>query len=112
MLNDYSFGKKAKLEMTEGSVTTVEIFGREYKIKGVADEAYIRDVAKYVDEKMREVAKGTSLPSQDRIAILAALNIADELFQQRRSMSEGFDDIERKTETLISLLDEGLRTEA
>lgn len=98
--------------MTESSVTTVEIFGREYKIKGVADEAYILEVAKFVDEKMREVAQGTSLPSQDRIAILAALNIADQMFQQQRKMSDGFTDIERKTETLISLLDENLQTEA
>ena len=94
--------------MTEPNSTTVEIFGREYKIKGVADSEYMHDVAKYVDDKMKEVSQGSSLPSQDRLAILAALNIADELFQQREASSVGLSSIEKKTESLISLLDDGL----
>lgn len=97
--------------MSETNATTVEIFGREYRIKGVADEGYIQSVAKYVDEKMREVSKGTSLPSQDRLAILAALNIADELFQQRQESTDGFTNIERKAESILSLLDDSLSAE-
>lgn len=94
--------------MDEKHSTTVEIFGREYKIKGVADEDYIQTVAKYVDDKMKEVSYGSSLPSQDRLAILAALNIADELFQERKNSSDSFADIERRTESLIGLLDRSL----
>lgn len=93
--------------MNESNATTVEIFGREYKIKG-ADEEYVREIARYVDEKMKEVSQGTSLPSQDRLAILAAMHIADELFQYKRESSSAIDSIERKAESLISLLDEGL----
>lgn len=93
--------------MDESNATTVEIFGREYKIKG-ADDGYIRDIAKYVDEKMKEVSRGTTLPSQDRLAILAAMHIADELFQYKRESSDTLTNIERKAESLISLLDEGL----
>jgi len=92
--------------MSDSNATTVEILGREYRIKGGADEAYIRTVASYVDEKMREVSDGTALPSTDRLAILTALNIADELFQLRRSSSSGLTDIESKTEKLIELLDD------
>ncbi len=93
--------------MDESNATTVEIFGREYKIKG-ADEDYVRQIAKYVDEKMKEVSQGTTLPSQDRLAILAAMHITDELFQHKRESSDTFSNIERRTESLISLLDEGL----
>jgi cell division protein ZapA len=93
--------------MDESNATTVEIFGREYKIKG-ADDGYIRDIARYVDEKMKEVSRGTTLPSQDRLAILAAMHIADELFQYKRESSDTLTNIERKAESLISLLDEGL----
>ena len=96
--------------MMEKNATTVEIFGREYKIRGVADEQYIQKIAKYVDEKMREVSTGSSLPSQDRLAILAALNIADELFQERKQSAETYSNIEQKTHRLISILDQNLQS--
>lgn len=95
--------------MEESRVTTVEIFGREYKIKGVADQTYIQRVAGYVDEKMREVASAATAAATDRVAILAALNIADELFQARQQQSTEWQDVERKTESLISMLDESLQ---
>jgi len=97
--------------MNEPRSTTVEILGREYKIKGVADESYIQSVARYVDEKMREVSRATALPSQDRLAILAALNIADELFQYRQASAESFSSIERKAANLISMIDDGIHAE-
>ena len=94
--------------MNEIDSTSVEIFGREYKIKGVEDEAYIRSVAKYVNDKMQEVSKATSFPTQDRLAVMAALNIADELFQQRQSSSDGYATIALETDRLIRLLDDDL----
>lgn len=96
--------------MSERDSTSVEIFGREFKIKGVEDEAYIRSVAAYVNERMQEVSKSTSFPSQDRVAILAALNIADELFQQRQASADGYATIARETDRLIQFLDESLQT--
>jgi cell division protein ZapA len=96
--------------MLEKNATTVEIFGREYKIRGVADETYILKVAGYVDKKMREVSSGSSLPSHDRLAILAALNIADELFQERKQSSEVHSNIEQKANRLIGILDQNLQS--
>jgi cell division protein ZapA len=96
--------------MLEKNATTVEIFGREYKIRGVADEQYILKVAGYVDKKMREVSTGSSLPSHDRLAILAALNIADELFQERKQSSEVHSNIEQKAHKLIGILDQNLQS--
>jgi cell division protein ZapA len=94
--------------MEQTNVTTVQIFGREYKIRGHADKNYIREMAKYVDDKMKELAANSSLPSQDRLAILVALNIADELFQERTKSSETISAVERRADRLISLLDDGL----
>jgi cell division protein ZapA len=95
--------------MNETLSTTIEILGREYKIRGSADVSYIQEVARYVDSKLREVSQGTnSKPAADRVAILAAMNIADELFQLRRASTEEFSSIERRTQSLIRLLDESL----
>ena len=65
-------------------------------------------MAKYVDGKMRELSGGSSPSSQDRLAILAALNIADELFQERNKASDTLSSVERRADQLITLLDEGL----
>lgn len=94
--------------MSDTLSTTIEILGREYKIRGAADATYIQEVARYVDAKIREVSQGNNMPTADRVAILAAMNIADELFQLRRASTEEFSSIERRTQSLIRLLDEGL----
>jgi cell division protein ZapA len=97
--------------MEDANVTSVEIFGREYKIRGHADKNYIREMAKYVDGKMKELASGSSTASQDRLAILVALNIADELFQERAKSSETISAVEQRANRLIALLDESLLAE-
>lgn len=97
--------------MEEASVTTVQIFGREYKIRGHADQNYIRKMAKYVDGKMRELAENSSLPSQESIAILVALNIADELFQERAKSTDTLSEVEERADHLIELLDQSLLAE-
>lgn len=98
--------------MEEKSATTVEILGREYRIRGNADEAYVQEVARFVDQRLREVTRGAAGQPADRVAVLAAMNIADELFQLRRASSEEIDDIERRAEGLISLIDEKLSLDA
>ncbi|MBI5207590.1 MAG: cell division protein ZapA [Candidatus Firestonebacteria bacterium] len=62
----------------------VEIFGNEYTIKSHHNSQYIESLSKYVDKKMHEVADNTSLVSTNKIAILTALNIADELIKEKR----------------------------
>lgn len=94
--------------MSESLSTSVEILGREYKIRGAEDAAYIREVARYVDAKLREVSQGATQPASDRVAILAAMNIADELFQLRRASNEEVSSIEKRTQSLIRLLDDSL----
>jgi cell division protein ZapA len=61
----------------------VEIYGQVYSIKGQDDPAYIRELAAFVDAKMRDVQKGTGTTDPHRVSILTALTIADELYRLR-----------------------------
>ena len=65
------------------NILKVMIYGTEYPIKGITDPEYIKKVAKYVDEKMKEINQTISIDSSLKVAILAALNITDELFRER-----------------------------
>ena len=64
-------------------VVTVDIQGQRYPIRSSLEPDYIADLARYVEEKLTAAAEST--PSSDglRVAILTALNIADELFRCR-----------------------------
>jgi len=68
--------------------TTVKIRGREYIMKGSEPEEYIHRVAIYVDRKMEEIEQANSNLSTTMLAILTALNIADELLKERERVSE------------------------
>jgi cell division protein ZapA len=96
---------------SETSVTSVQIFGQEYKIRGFEDKSYVERVAGYVDEKMKELAKNSSSLPQERLAVLAALNIADELLQETKRGTETLLSIEKRADEMIALLDRCLLTE-
>jgi cell division protein ZapA len=64
-------------------VVTVEIMGRRYQIRSALDLDYISDLASYVDEKIQAVAARSTGGDTVRVAVLAALNIADEYFRIR-----------------------------
>jgi len=94
--------------MIEKSTEMVEIFGQDYKIKGVGDPEYIHMIAGYVDRKMREIAHSSGIMSQSRIAILAALNIADEFFQEKEKGTKSRKKFEKQAAGLSDLLDSKL----
>lgn len=66
----------------------VEIFGQTYSVKAGADPGYVQELASYVDAKMREVSQGAGAVDSVRIAVLAALNVADECFRARAAVRE------------------------
>ena len=67
----------------DGRVVTVEIHGQRYPIRSALDAAYVAELAAYVDEKMRLAARESPAGDTLQIAVLAALNIADEYFRAR-----------------------------
>jgi cell division protein ZapA len=90
----------------------VEIFGQTFRVAaGEASPAYIQRLACYVDEKMRTIASATKAMSLNRMAILTALNIADDLFKLRDSYEQSARLVDAKTEQLISLVREQLSSE-
>jgi len=62
----------------------VEIFGRHYSIGGIEDRAYLDELAGFVDAQMRQVVESTGTVDTHRVAILAALSIADYYFKAKR----------------------------
>jgi len=61
----------------------VEIFGQTYNVRGEGDPDYLTELARFVDGRMREVAAQVATVDPVKIAILAALNIADEFSRYR-----------------------------
>jgi cell division protein ZapA len=84
----------------------VEIFGHLYSIKGMADQNYIRELASFVDAKMKEVQKGTGTADPHRVAILTALTISDELYQLRNQHNAIEQMVEGTVQRLLELTDE------
>ncbi|HLA79358.1 MAG TPA: cell division protein ZapA [Vicinamibacteria bacterium] len=59
----------------------IDIFGQTYAVKGGADPTYVERLGAYVDAQMKEVSRASGAVDSVRIAVLAALNITDELFR-------------------------------
>ena len=93
----------------DGNQNKITIFGQEYSVKAPAAPTYIKKIAEYVDSKMREVQSGfSSTQSSNRIAILSAMNITDELFNARKKVDSDDSDIEEKITSLIELIDDSV----
>ena len=92
--------------MTEQDrVVPVDIRGQRYPIRSGLDPEYVARLAAYVDEKMRAVADSTPTGDSLRLAILAALNIADELFRCRDTTRARDGQLAERAEELERLLD-------
>ena len=87
------------------SVVTVEIAGQRYPIRSGLDERYVAELAAYVDQKMR--AAVNSAPESDMLglAILVALNIADDAFRARQQQSSVHGELNERALQLEQLLD-------
>jgi cell division protein ZapA len=90
------------------SVVTVEIAGQRYPIRSGLDERYIAELAAYVDQKMR--AASNVAPESDMLglAILVALNIADDFFRARKQQSSVHGELNDRALRLEQLVDDVL----
>jgi cell division protein ZapA len=93
-------------DVSNGSVR-VEIFDQGYNLRGT-DADYILKLAEYVDSKMRAVAEQTHTVDSSRLAVLAALNIADEYHLLKRNADSGTTESSKRTRQLLNALDEVL----
>jgi cell division protein ZapA len=86
-------------------VIPIEIHGQRYPIRTALDQEYVARLAVYVDEKMRAAADSTPTGDSVRLAVLAALNVADELFRCRDATKARDGELAERTEELERMLD-------
>ena len=87
-------------------VVKVNILGQDYVVRSTAGQKYLEKVAAYVDEKMEEIkASGIDDSQQLRIAILAAMNITDELFTYKKEKQKFVDKVETKTLAITEFIE-------
>jgi len=91
------------------AATEVEIFGALYPVRGEQDPEYLQDLADEVDQRMREIAQQVSTVDTGKIAILAALNLTDELFQCRKNQDGDRVGVQDKIEELTGRLEKAVQ---
>ncbi len=87
----------------------VTIFGSEYALKGDSPPEHMERVAALVDRKMQEINKSGAIKSNLKLAILAALNIADEYFKDRDEMLRQTESAKQRIQSYIELMDSALK---
>ena len=89
----------------------IEILGSNYpiKVEGGEEERYVKRLARYVDSKMRKLAPAGSQVLSAKLAVKAALNIADELHKSKRETELSNKRTSERRKKLIKLLEQGLR---
>jgi cell division protein ZapA len=90
----------------------VEIFGQHYSVRGELDEPYVQKLAAYVDQKMHAIAGATATVDTQKIAVLAALAIADELhnIQNDRGVREEL--LREQADRCLTLVERALKQTA
>src|SRR5512135_1919619 len=91
--------------MGKERLVEIKVFGQTYTVKTDAEEDYIQEVAKYVNVKMEEVLKKTKSVSTLNVAILTALNIADDLLREREKRTALLQEVEMKSKDLAEKID-------
>ena len=87
-------------------VLKVKILGQDYVVRSSAGQKYLNEVSTYVNEKMEEImASGIDDSQQLRIAVLAAMNITDELFSYKKEKQKFVDKVEAKTLAITEFID-------
>ncbi len=95
-------------EDEEPTTTEVEIFGATYVIRGGQKPEYLTELAVEVDRRMRELAGHSNNSNPGRLAILAALNLADELSRSLKSWDGERGEIEARVNQLAATLEQAL----
>jgi cell division protein ZapA len=86
----------------------IEIYDQMYNLSGDQDEEYFKELAAYVDGKMRTIAEQTHMVDSLKVAVLAALNIADEMFTVRQKQQEIEGPLRKRVEKCVALVEKAL----
>lgn len=83
----------------------VRIHGQLFRLRAGEDKAHVQELAAYVDTVMQTLARQSTTVSTERLAIMAAINVADTLFQQQRRTAEAGKAADERMTRLITLSD-------
>jgi cell division protein ZapA len=90
----------------------VEIYGQSYTLGGDLDDTYVQKLARYVDEKMSAVAAATHAVDSVRVAVLAAMAIADELHTLQQEKGQRDETLRERAEQCLTVLERALKQTA
>lgn len=88
--------------------TRVNVLGHEYVVRSDADEEYVKDIAAFVSARMSDIAERYNLVSSTKIAVYTALEIADELFAEKKRRERTEDDVSTRARHLCEVLSRAL----
>lgn len=94
--------------MSQHAVVTVEIAGQRYPIRSGLEPAYVIELAAYVDQKMRVATESAPASDMMGLAVLVALNLADEYFRAREQSSSAHGELNERALRLEQLVDGAL----
>jgi cell division protein ZapA len=87
----------------------VEIYDQAYTVRSDGDPDYLKELAEYVDQRMREISSGTLTVDSRKVAILAALYIADELHQLKKLHEQADEQLATRSTECSEMLDRLLK---
>jgi cell division protein ZapA len=102
-------GSKGKLDGAAAQSIRVEIYNQTYNIRSDGDNEYIMRLAEYVDGKMREISSGTLTVDSLKVAILAALHVADEFHQLKNQQEQTDAQLASRSAECAEMLDRVLK---
>ena len=91
--------------MKEENLIEIKVFGQTFTVKSDSEEAHVQEVAQYVNERIVEILKKTRSVSSLNVAILTALNIADDLLKEREKRVALLREIGMKSKDLVEKID-------
>ena len=86
----------------------IQIYDQSYNVNADGNEEYLHELAAYVDGKMRSIAESTHMVDSLKVAVLAALNIADETFQMRKRQQEIEGPLRQRVANCVSMVEKAL----
>jgi cell division protein ZapA (FtsZ GTPase activity inhibitor) len=89
--------------------TKVQIYNQSYSIGGELDETYLQQLAVIVDQKMQTISEMTGIVDTQKVAIFAALAIADELHSVKKTNGEHEELLKEQTERCLNLVERALK---
>ena len=100
---------KGPSDSTAAPTIRVEIYNQIYNIRSDGDSDYVTQLAEFVDHRMREISSGTLTVDSLKVAILAALHIADELHRLKRLHEQADSQLAARSAECADMLDRLLK---